>query len=277
MADFIEKWHIDSLMTGSDTFEIPMLDGSFPIAYTTSTNELLSFVINHAVSHSSAPYFINDHFLGCDLPLSLRLHDLKEHDCVGDLLSLWEALFLGESVLVYGSTPATASLAVFAIRSLIFPVRLPQQLHPFMSITDPRFQGIVENPIGIVGVSNPIALQMGVRFQNVFNVGFAAVRGLGRGRRPWPAFEATAMQTSDLRGLLFQNTTRLIAAVKDAIADRPRAGETTVKIMSDVLEKRIADRAVELTRPAKQFAVQLMQTPFFKDFARGLLRRSQSV
>jgi hypothetical protein len=112
----------------------------------------------------------------------------------------------------------------------------------FISVTDPRFPGIVENPMGIVGVSNPIAHQMRVRVQNVFTVGFAAARGLGRGRRPWRAFEATAMQTSDLRGLLFQNTTRVIAAVKDAIADRPRVGETKVRIMSDVLEKRIADR-----------------------------------
>jgi hypothetical protein len=277
MADFIQKWNIDSLVADADVFEVPMLDGSFPIAYTKSTDQLLSFTMNHAVPHSRSPYFVNDHFLGCDLPTVLGLRNLKENDCLGDLLALWEAVFLGESILVYGATPSTASLAAFAIRSFVFPRRLAPPLHPFISITDPRFQGIVASPIGIVGVSNPMALQMAANFQNVFIVGFAEGGGLGKGRRPWPAFAGTSMGTAELRTLLYQNTTRLVAAMRDTLAAGACGGTSEIQTASTLLENKIAERGIELARPAKQFAAQLAQTRCFKSFGQAPIRRSQSV
>jgi hypothetical protein len=210
----------------------------------------------------------------CDLPAALGVRELRVGGRLGDLLTLWEAVFLGEPVLVYGATPAAASLAVFAIRSLVFPTHLAP-LHPIISVTDPRFEGIVANPIGIVGVSNPVAVQMGARFRNVFTVGFGEPAGLARGRRPLAAFAATEMGTADLRGLLYANTRRVVAAVHDTVVDRPRAARTTIS--SDTLENKIIERGVKLARPVRQFAMQLMQTPDFGDFACALLRMSRSA
>jgi hypothetical protein len=106
-------------------------------------------------------------------------------------------------------------------------------------------------------------------------VGFTDSIGLGKGKKGWPTLAATAMTTADIRRLFYQNTTNLTAALRDTLAEGPRGN--TVHIVSDVLEKKIAQRRVELVRPVKVFAVKLMQTPFFKEFARGLLTRSQSI
>jgi ribosomal protein S10 len=83
------------------------------------------------------------------------------------------------------------------------------------------------------------------------------------------------MATADLRRLLYANTMGLVAAVRDAVV---RGGASAKpQITSDELERRIVKRRIEIIRPVRQFAVQLMQAPFFKDFARGILKRSQSM
>ena len=268
MADFIKKWttHINA----GDILELPMLDGTFLIASTKTSDTLLSFTTNYAVPHSSSPYFVNDFWLGCDIVSVLGLAKLKEADRLGDVLYIWESVFLGEPLLVYGATPSAASLAVFTIASMVYPAKLDAKIVPFISVVDPRFGELAANPAGIVGVSNPIALQLADRYSSVLRVGFDDEVGLNKPKRPWAALAGVPLTNSEVRNLLFRNTNALIDALRETLAGGLKSA-TKIQIASSTLERKIVESRIAMISPAKYFAAQLIKSPFFKSFVKSLI------
>lgn len=155
--DFSAIINLNLCLSISTRFELPLFNGVVPI----NPHPKLT----HLLSTQSYFYCANPHFIGFDL-----ITDIEEG--FDGALMLWEACITDQPVFVIGSTPRKATNASFSVASLSYPEEPPAFIHPYISVTDKRFSGLMEKPKGIIGVSNPIVENLIGQRSKVIRVGF---------------------------------------------------------------------------------------------------------
>jgi hypothetical protein len=127
----------------------------------------------------------------CELPLFSGLRSypyqfdasvdfslLRQIDEQCDLQELWESLVLNEPVLVFASTPSVASRTVRSLAALLYPLS-PSHVLPYLPLTHPRFPELAENPVGIIGTSNPMVIERMKKPVRLLKLGNLTSRGSG--------------------------------------------------------------------------------------------------
>lgn len=170
--DFLQKWEQSLPLHEEDVIEFPMFDGSLPVSVTGSRQKLLKMNGGIGWNPLCSLYYLNDTFVDFAIEKSLLVgNGIKKED----VFELWEAVLLGENILVYGADPTITSSAVLCLASLSFPYSYKGSIHPFVSVSDSRFMKLVKDTTlksAILGISNPIALQYQKVFKHIFIVGF---------------------------------------------------------------------------------------------------------
>ena len=271
ISDFVSKALSSFPTRPGDEKEIPTFDGGLAVAVTDSVGELLDFSGGIGWSPQCRKYLINDCFLGTDIVMSLSLTSLISAGRSGDLLRIWEAAVIDENIMVYGANPTITCSAVLSIESLLFPEKPSQNLFPFISSTDPRFQEITKKcPRGtIAGFSNPIALQRDSQFDLVFTTGFNNLEnGLNLPKLSnWtPLSSMKPVNNSDIRHLFYLNTVKVseaIASCLQRVRETNPYAEFVAQIDANNLALHLQEQNVQLNIPVKHFANKLIRSSFF--------------
>lgn len=106
------------------------------------------------------------------------------------LWSIWECLILCEPILVFGSSPAATSQAVWWLRDLLRPIPLANDFRPYFTIHD-KDHAILVNKFPpksglVLGVTNPFFQKSCAHWPHVLSVGLKSrgMRPLWQGRHP---------------------------------------------------------------------------------------------
>ncbi|KAG2140148.1 hypothetical protein DEU56DRAFT_972326 [Suillus clintonianus] len=94
------------------------------------------------------------------------------------LWSIWECLILCEPILVFGSSPAATSQAVWWLRDLLRPIPLANDFRPYFTIHD-KDHSLLVNKLPpktglILGVTNPFFQKSCAHWPHVLSVGLKA-------------------------------------------------------------------------------------------------------
>lgn len=94
------------------------------------------------------------------------------------LWSIWECLMLCEPILVFGSSPAATSQAVWWLRDLLRPIPLANDFRPYFTIHD-KDHALLVNKLPpksglILGVTNPFFQKSCAHWPHVLSVGLKA-------------------------------------------------------------------------------------------------------
>ena len=270
IEDFIIKWFSNFPENVGEIVELPMFDGTLPVTITDNHMQLLSFYGGMGWTPLSKIYYLNNNFLGFDLFTTLSLQSLITSQRCFDIIKLWEAAIIGETILVYGATPTIASSCCLTIGSFLFPEDPPDAILPFISVTDQRFMQVGNPelfPHVIVGVSNPIALTKSNQFAHTFTVGFQSnENGLNDQKMQWNFIkECHGDLQIEIRKFLYQNTLRMIDAVTSALnvirVNNPYA-EFLGQFDVYVLEQQILAKRPLLFSKPRIVARKIMRSPF---------------
>jgi len=270
LYDFLIKWFDNIPQQPGTIVELPMFDGTLPVAISDIHDQLIKFHGGYEWSPLCKVYYLNDHFLGGDLVTAFSIQSLIDQGRSADVLRLWEAVILDESILVYGANPSIVSQACLAIASLTFPESVPEKLIPFLSITDPRFQQLSKGKVPkglILGVSNPIALTKSELFNLKFVTGFVDENnGLESSIIQWHLLKQVSNSTSsDLREVFYSNVLKLVDAINQYLnalrAYNPYA-EFCGQFETTALETFVLKKDIRLYHATKQFTKSLMRSNF---------------
>jgi hypothetical protein len=209
--------------------------------------------------------------MGLDLLSALSINALIAGGKSADLLRLWECSILQDSVMVYGSNPTLACTASLAIASLTYPEEPPDNVMPFVAVTDPRFQTITQSHAKglIVGFSNPIALNRVTSFDVVFRTGFDANKdGIGTVvKGTWKALaELEKLTNSEIRHMFYLNNCKVAEAVSGCLDElmgvNPYAAFVG-QVDSAILGKHLVKQGIPMTLAPKVFAAKLLRSKLF--------------
>ncbi|KAI0370326.1 DUF1630-domain-containing protein [Pilatotrama ljubarskyi] len=105
-----------------------------------------------------------------DPPILVHLEAVISH-----LWSIWECVVLSEPILIFGTSPAATSIAVWWLRDLLRPIPLPGDFRPFFTIQDADHTSFVNPrppPSGILlGVTNPFFERACKHWPHVLSLG----------------------------------------------------------------------------------------------------------
>jgi hypothetical protein len=203
----------------------------------------------------------------CDFPLfdgpamyasapASRLQLLGSVECEADLPRVWAHLVLGRPVVVFGSTPEIASRAVLELVWLVHEFSVVTMI-PYICVSDPRFPELAREPVGVVGVSNPIAPSLFAPNAVLVRVGFP-----GRTFR-WPFIGAGNSREE------FDRLRRNTEALASAIGETVDAGEGTG---TKIIAAKLAEKGVATSTGLGDFAARLITSPGYLEFVE---KRSQ--
>ena len=250
--------------------EIPTFDGGLPVGAPRGPGDLLDLVAGIGWTPQCRRYLTNTCFVGQDLSVTLSAKSLAKRGRMGDILRLWEASVLGESVMVLGATPTAACAAVFAIASLTFPEPPPEHLLPFVAATDPRFEAVTASPSAhergvIAGFSNPIAAQRADLFDLTFTVGFGADRdGLATAMRQWRPCEG--VECASLRRAMYLNVCRVVEGVRVCLEELEAANPYSAyvgQVDPQSMARHFERQGVETTMGLLEFVRKFLRAPMF--------------
>jgi hypothetical protein len=253
--------------------QIPTFDGGLAVAVPRSPSELLELIGGIGWTPQCKKYLLNSHYLDVDIVASLSVANLVQGKRTLDLLRLWEAAVLGDSVMVYGATPTIVSSAVLAIASLTYPDPPPQHILPFVAVTDPRFEALTSatgrNDDGLIaGFSNPITLQRSTSFDQVFTTGFDVKRdGLACCSAVWSEIPADRRPSNcEIRRLFYVKNCKVYEAVANCLHEL-RAANPYAEFVGQVdvtaLAGHLARQHVVMTMTPKAFASRLLRCGLF--------------
>ena len=271
LNDFINKWFLNFPNKAGDKVELPMFDSTLPISITENHEILLSFYGGVDWSPLCKIYYLNSHFLGIDLVNVLSIQSLINQGRSFDILQLWESSIIDDNILVYGSNPSIVSQACLAISSLTFPEPIKDNILPFLSVTDSRFQQIIKEKSlkgQIIGVSNPIALMKSENFSKIFITGFLNEKnGLNNSLFQWNLLKNINNNTTfELRKIFYNNNLKLINSITNYLnnlrIENPYA-EFLGQINQESLEKFIQLNDIILFHSIKYFTNKLLRSSFF--------------
>ena len=84
------------------------------------------------------------------------------------LFRLWELVLLQRSLLVLADSPDRSAAAVFALMSLIFPLRQEGPFWPYLTVFDAQFPALQAPgggwPGGVAGATNPLFAKLSAKF-----------------------------------------------------------------------------------------------------------------
>ena len=254
----------------AENAEIPTFDGGLPVGVPSGPGDLLQLVAGIGWTPQCRKYLVNRCFVGPDLAASLSVPALAQRNRVGDVLRLWEASVLGESVMVLGATPTSACAAVFAVASMTFPEQPTENLLPFVAATDPRFEAVAAHAGAherglIVGFSNPIAEQRADAFELAFTVGFGPEKdGLAVPAQQWKPVEGVS--GASLRRALYVNVCRVVEGIRGCLDELEAANPYSAYVGqadSQAMARHLERQGVEVTMGIRPFARKLLRAPLF--------------
>ncbi|EAU85266.2 FAM116B protein [Coprinopsis cinerea okayama7 len=139
--------------------EIPHSIDAQQLAETSSFNE--KYNPRYHILATSAPFH----------PPPLLLFEA----CLTNLWSIWECLVLCEPILIFGSSPAQTSQAVWWLRDLLRPIPLAGDMRPYFTMQDGDHPLMVNKlppkPGLILGVTNPFFEKSCAHWPHVLSLG----------------------------------------------------------------------------------------------------------
>jgi hypothetical protein len=182
----------------------------------------------------------------CSVPTSTSFARLNSHP---DILKVWESAVFNDPIIILGATPRIASKSVRALIALLSPLASPVFL-PYTGLTDPRFQAWMDNPVGIIGVSNPIIPSLIREKVTVLRVGFPLLRR-----------HSMCDQRKTVDFHLAQNSENLILAIR-AVHQLPRRSSGTA-IDAAMVKQKLVAKGVRTSQKMEAFASKLVTVPLF--------------
>jgi hypothetical protein len=188
---------------------------------------------------------------------------LNEIEAQCDLQELWERLALNRPIVVLGCNPAVTSRAVRLLAAVLRPFSPPRVL-PYIPITHPHFLRMARNPIGIIGISNPVAVSFLQKPVKILKVGFCPAS-------PNP-------RTIERYLNLVNNSHELAAAVQDSLSDMAKSEPQSFlqrQMNITLLIQKLASHGVSTSIQHREFALKFIAVPIFLELYRKFLPSSE--
>lgn len=179
------------------------------------------------------------------------------------LWSLWECLILCEPVLVFGSSPAHTSLAVWWLRDLLRPLPLAIDFRPYFTIHDVDHAALTATgrtpPRGVVlGVTNPFFARSCAHWPHVLSLGLSMSSGETNrdGVKPGPK----AGWTTQTHKRYISKDRALLARLESALRAPPNtsAGIATRTQATAALRAHFSSRTTSLLVPLNRYLNTLL-------------------
>ncbi|KAG2017591.1 FAM116B protein [Coprinopsis cinerea AmutBmut pab1-1] len=234
--------------------EIPHSIDAQQLAETSSFNE--KYNPRYHILATSAPFH----------PPPLLLFEA----CLTNLWSIWECLVLCEPILIFGSSPAQTSQAVWWLRDLLRPIPLAGDMRPYFTMQDGDHPLMVNKlppkPGLILGVTNPFFEKSCAHWPHVLSLGRNTPTpaagnspALGATTGPPPGWRTKTHKRyiSKDRALLKQLETACRGTDRDRLA------------ASLDLRRHFCSRTTQLITPLARYLNSLIPTPQEVKSARG--------
>ncbi|TEB27105.1 DUF1630-domain-containing protein [Coprinellus micaceus] len=105
--------------------------------------------------------------------------------CMANLWSIWECLLLCEPMLVFGSSPAQTSQAVWWLRDLVRPIPMAGDFRPYLTMQDGDHSALINKlppkPGLLIGVTNPFFEKSCNHWPHVLSLGRRVTTQAGHG------------------------------------------------------------------------------------------------
>ncbi|KAI0671569.1 DUF1630-domain-containing protein [Trametes maxima] len=178
---------------------------------------------------------------------------------ISHLWSIWECVVLSEPMLIFGSSPAATSIAVWWLRDLLRPIPLSDDFRPFFTIHDVDHTVLV-NPRQpksglLLGVTNPFFERACKHWPHVLS--------LGRQPTPQEKGEKDAIvigPTPGWKSTHKRYTSRDHALLKQ-LEQACRGSEQAKRQASEALRQHFTSRTTALLVPLQRYLQSLIPTP----------------
>ncbi|OCH95427.1 DUF1630-domain-containing protein [Obba rivulosa] len=194
------------------------------------------------------------------------------------LWSIWECLVLCEPILIFGSSPAMTSQAIWWLRDLIRPIPFAGDFRPFFTIHDAE-HAVLVNPRPpraglLLGVTNPFFERACKHWPHALSLGRIPPKKSRRNREkessigpgPSPGW------TTHTHKRYISRDRALLKRLEDACSmsnDDPRRA-ALMRDASTALREHFSARTAALLVPLQRYLQSLIPTPSESAYARGV-------
>ncbi|TFK75071.1 DUF1630-domain-containing protein [Pluteus cervinus] len=173
------------------------------------------------------------------------------------LWSIWECLLLGEPILVFGSSPAQTSQAIWWFRDLLRPIPLSGDIRPYFTVQDGD-HSILVNKLPpkagtILGVTNPFFEKSCAHWPHVLSLGGRVT-----------SKSSSRPTTGPPPGWKTKTHKRYISKNRDLLRDLEKAcqGNDDARMKAScLLRQHFHSRTTELITPLSRYLNTLIPSP----------------
>ncbi|KAI0768089.1 DUF1630-domain-containing protein [Trametes elegans] len=180
---------------------------------------------------------------------------------ISHLWSMWECLVLSEPLLVFGSSPAATSIAVWWLRDLLRPIPLSGDFRPFFTIHDADHTALVNPRLPqaglILGVTNPFFERACKHWPHILSLGRQRTTQATKSEKrnsvlvgPAPGWKSTHKRY----------TSRNHALMKQ-LEQACHGSEQSQRQASEALRQHFTSRTTALLVPLQRYLQSLIPTP----------------
>ncbi|KAH8099999.1 hypothetical protein BXZ70DRAFT_989710 [Cristinia sonorae] len=192
--------------------------------------------------------------------------------CLQHMWSIWECLVLCEPILVYGTSAALTSQAVWWMRDILRPIPITGDFRPFFTIHDTDYKEFVNSrppqPGVVLGVTNPIIERTCKHWPHSISLGAVPKKERYPAtpktpKTPWTPAEST-MSAGPAPGWKSKTHKRYISrdrALQKKIEDACKGNDRARIEASHALRLHFSARTTAFLAPLQRYLNTLIPTP----------------
>ncbi|TFK27824.1 DUF1630-domain-containing protein [Coprinopsis marcescibilis] len=190
--------------------------------------------------------------------------------CLPNLWSIWECLVLCEPILVFGSSPAQTSQAIWWLRDLLRPIPVAGDLRPYFTMQDGDHAFLVNKlppkPGLLLGVTNPFFEKSCAHWPHVLSLGRTVPTPTGNAS---PALGATTGPSPGWKTKTHKRYISKDRAILKQLELACRGNDGDRLAASLALRRHFCSRTTQIITPLARYLNSLIPTPDEVKRARG--------
>ncbi|CAA7266811.1 unnamed protein product [Cyclocybe aegerita] len=184
---------------------------------------------------------------------------------LANLWSIWECLVLCEPILVFGTSPAQTSQAVWWLRDLLRPLPLSGDIRPYFTMQDSDHSQLVNKlrpkPGLLLGVTNPFFEKSCVHWPHVLSLGRRIPTSNNSPRQNSPSVGAPAGPTPGWKTKTHKRYISKDRALLKQLEIAVRGDDRAKMEASLALRRHFCSRSTQLITPLARYLNTLIPSP----------------
>ncbi|KAJ3514657.1 hypothetical protein NLJ89_g2253 [Agrocybe chaxingu] len=184
---------------------------------------------------------------------------------LANLWSIWECLVLCEPILVFGTSPAQTSQAIWWLRDLLRPLPLSGDIRPYFTMQDSDHSQLVNKlrpkPGLLLGVTNPFFEKSCVHWPHVLSLGRRIPTSNNSPRQNSPSVGAPAGPTPGWKTKTHKRYISKDRALLKQLEIAVRGDDRAKMDASLALRRHFCSRSTQLITPLARYLNTLIPSP----------------